>query len=66
MPGRIASVVVAPGDAVIAGQTLVVLEAMKMEHALTAPYAGTVAEVSAARGDQVSEGAILVRLDAAS
>ncbi|MDQ2859635.1 MAG: biotin/lipoyl-binding protein [Pseudomonadota bacterium] len=66
MPGRVAQVAVAPGDTVGAGQTLVVLEAMKMEHALTAPYAGTVAEVATARGDQVSEGAILVRLDAAS
>jgi len=66
MPGRIASVAVALGETVSAGQTLVVLEAMKMEHALVAPYAGTVAEVAAARGDQVSEGALLVRLDAAS
>jgi acetyl/propionyl-CoA carboxylase alpha subunit len=63
MPGRIASVAVAPDEAVVAGQTLVVLEAMKMEHALTAPFAGVVAEVTAGEGDQVSEGATLVRLD---
>ena len=66
MPGRIASVAVAAGDAVTAGQTLVVLEAMKMEHALVAPFAGGVAEVTAAEGDQVAEGLTLVRLDAAS
>jgi 3-methylcrotonyl-CoA carboxylase alpha subunit len=66
MPGRIASVAAAPGDVVSAGQTLVVLEAMKMEHALISPFAGVVAEVAAAEGDQVSEGATLVRLDAAS
>jgi 3-methylcrotonyl-CoA carboxylase alpha subunit len=66
MPGRIASVAVAPGDTVGAGQTLVVLEAMKMEHALVAPFAGAVAEVGAAEGDQVSEGVALVKLEAAS
>ncbi|MEO8927509.1 MAG: biotin/lipoyl-containing protein, partial [Caulobacteraceae bacterium] len=65
MPGRIASVAVAAGDAVTAGQTLVVLEAMKMEHALTAPFDGVVAQVTAAEGEQVSEGVTLVRLDAA-
>jgi 3-methylcrotonyl-CoA carboxylase alpha subunit len=39
---------------------------MKMEHALVAPFAGAVAEVGAAEGDQVSEGVALVKLEAAS
>ena len=63
MPGRIASVAVAAGDAVTRGQTLVTLEAMKMEHALTAHFDAKVAEVRCAVGDQVSEGVLLVRLE---
>jgi acetyl/propionyl-CoA carboxylase alpha subunit len=62
MPGRIVSVSVAAGDSVAAGQILVVLEAMKMEHALTAPAAGIVAEVRVAVGDQVAEGVVAARL----
>jgi acetyl/propionyl-CoA carboxylase alpha subunit len=64
MPGRIAHVAVAAGQAVTRGQPLVTLEAMKMEHALAAPFDGVVEEVRAAVGDQVSEGALLVRLAA--
>jgi len=56
MPGRITRLAVAAGDAVKAGQTLVVLEAMKMEHALTAPADGEVSVVNVAEGDQVAEG----------
>lgn len=63
MPGRIVSVNVAPGDRVIAGQTLVVLEAMKMEHAIKAPGDGAVAELFHKAGDQVAEGVELLRLD---
>ncbi|HEY0917715.1 acetyl/propionyl/methylcrotonyl-CoA carboxylase subunit alpha [Devosia sp.] len=63
MSGRIIAVPVAPGDRVAAGQVVAVVEAMKMELALTAPFAGTVAEVGAAVADQVEEGALLVRLD---
>jgi acetyl/propionyl-CoA carboxylase alpha subunit len=62
MPGRIVSVAVKAGETVAAGQTLVVLEAMKMEHALTAPAAGRVAEVRVSLGDQVAEGTLAVRL----
>ncbi|MBO6782859.1 MAG: 3-methylcrotonyl-CoA carboxylase, partial [Alphaproteobacteria bacterium] len=64
MPGRIVRVAVAPGDAVVRGQTLVVLEAMKMEHVITAPGDGTVAEVFHKDGDQVGEGVELLRLEA--
>jgi 3-methylcrotonyl-CoA carboxylase alpha subunit len=62
MPGRIAQLSATPGAAVARGQTLVTLEAMKMEHGLVAPFDGTIAEVRCAVGDQVSEGALLVRL----
>jgi 3-methylcrotonyl-CoA carboxylase alpha subunit len=62
MPGRIIAVEVAERDAVTAGQRLVTLEAMKMEHSLTAPFDGIVAELPATSGDQVSEGALLVRI----
>ena len=62
MPGRIASVSVQAGDLVARGQALVALEAMKMEHSLTAPFDATVAELRCAVGDQTTEGALLVRL----
>jgi acetyl/propionyl-CoA carboxylase alpha subunit len=65
MPGRIVLVPVAAGGKVAKGQTLVTLEAMKMEHAQTAPFDATVAEVLCAVGDHVSEGALLIRLEAA-
>jgi propionyl-CoA carboxylase alpha chain len=52
------------GDAVVAGQLLVVLEAMKMEHAVHAAAAGTVASVTVAEGDQVETGRVLVVIEA--
>ncbi|VVT13708.1 Biotin carboxylase / Biotin carboxyl carrier protein [Sphingomonas sp. EC-HK361] len=66
MPGRIIAVAVAGGDAVAKGQNLVTLEAMKMEHSLTAPFDGTVAELNATEGGQVTEGALLVRIEKAA
>jgi 3-methylcrotonyl-CoA carboxylase alpha subunit len=63
MPGRIVSVAAAQGDTVVAGQRLVVLEAMKMEQALVAPFAGRVAELRAIEGGQVTEGSLLVRVE---
>ena len=66
MPGRITQVAVEPGAQVARGQPLATLEAMKMEHTLTAPFDGVVSEVRAAVGDQVTEGALLVRLAPAS
>ncbi|MBS0412524.1 MAG: methylcrotonoyl-CoA carboxylase [Proteobacteria bacterium] len=65
MPGKIVALAAQAGAVVAKGAPLVTLEAMKMEHALTAPFAGTVAEVQVAMGDQVSEGAVLVRLEPA-
>ncbi|MFZ5795900.1 MAG: acetyl/propionyl/methylcrotonyl-CoA carboxylase subunit alpha [Sphingomonas sp.] len=63
MPGRIIAVDVAAGDSVTKGQKLVTLEAMKMEHSLTAPFDGTIGELNAEIGGQVQEGVVLVRLD---
>jgi 3-methylcrotonyl-CoA carboxylase alpha subunit len=62
MPGRIVSVAVRLGQAVTKGQTLLALEAMKMEHALTAPFDGTVAELTVSVGDQVAENVTLIRI----
>ena len=62
LPGTVVAVPVAVGDSVAAGATLMVLEAMKMEHAVLAPRAGTVARLFFARGDRVTEGATLVEL----
>ncbi len=65
MPGRVLQVAVRPGQTVGAGERLLVLEAMKMEHRMTAPAAATVRAVLVAEGDQVAEGAALVELDLA-
>ncbi|SEW01646.1 3-methylcrotonoyl-CoA carboxylase, alpha subunit [Cognatiyoonia koreensis] len=63
MPGLVQSVAVAPGASVSAGDRMIVLEAMKMEHVLRAPRDGIVAEVRVRAGDQVTAGAILVSLE---
>lgn len=60
MPGRVVKVLVAPGDAVLARQGLVVVEAMKMENELRAPRAGTVAEVRVREGAPVEANVVLV------
>jgi len=62
MPGRMVAVMVETGQVVRRGQALVTLEAMKMEHVLTAPFDGTVEHLAVALGDQVSEGVVLVQL----
>ena len=64
LPGTIAAVLVGEGDAVEAGQTLAVLEAMKMEHLLPAPSPGRVAAVHCAIGATVEEGDLLIELAA--
>ena len=64
MPGRIVAAPVTSGDKVAKGQTVVVLEAMKMEHALTAPFDGVV-EINVAVGDQTPDGAVLATVTAA-
>ena len=62
MPGTVLRVDVAPGDTVRARQTLLVLEAMKMETPVSSPFAGTVTAVHVAAGDRVAGGALLVEL----
>jgi biotin carboxyl carrier protein len=62
MPGTVLRVLVAPGDEVAAGQTLVLLEAMKMELAVAAPGDGTVAAVHVEPGQLVQAGAALAEL----
>jgi 3-methylcrotonyl-CoA carboxylase alpha subunit len=64
MPGKVVSFAVKAGDAVKAGQALAVMEAMKMEHTIAAPKDGIVAEILYASGDQVTEGAELLKLAA--
>ena len=65
MPGKVIAVDVAKGEAVTKGQRLLVLEAMKMEHALTAPFDGTVAELKASEGQQVQVEALLAKVEKA-
>lgn len=63
MPGTIVTVEVAVGDAVIEGQTVVVLEAMKMEHRITADLPGVVAEVFVSPGQAVDAHTVVVRIE---
>lgn len=65
MPGKVVSFAVKAGDTVTKGQVLAVMEAMKMEHTIAAPADGVVAELLYAPGDQVAEGAELLKLSAA-
>ncbi|MGB5221469.1 MAG: biotin/lipoyl-containing protein, partial [Polyangiales bacterium] len=59
MPGKVIELRVAEGDTVQAGQVLLIMEAMKMEHTVTAPHDGSVTTVSVAAGDQVDADALL-------
>ena len=60
MHGKVTAIFVAPGQAVAKGDKLMVVEAMKMEHALTAAFEGTIGAIHAALGDQVGQGAALL------
>jgi len=62
MPGKLLSFAVRAGESVRKGQALAVIEAMKMEHSIASPSDGTVSELLYAPGDQVAEGAELLRL----
>ena len=64
MPGKVVSFSVQAGDKVAKGQALAVMEAMKMEHTIAAPADGVVSELLYAPGDQVAEGAELLKLTA--
>jgi biotin carboxyl carrier protein len=65
MHGKVIEVLVAAGDEVRQGQKVAVIEAMKMEHALTASIDGTVTEVRARAGDQIADGAVVLTIEAA-
>jgi biotin carboxyl carrier protein len=64
MPGKIVATPAKPGDTVTKGQPVVVLEAMKMEHALVAPFDGVVGEIGVAVGDQVAADTVLAVVEA--
>ena len=64
MNGRVVAVLVKPGDKVAAGQPVMTLEAMKMEHVHIAGVAGTVAAIDVAEGEQVTTGKIVVEIEA--
>jgi 3-methylcrotonyl-CoA carboxylase alpha subunit len=66
MPGAVTAVLVEEGQTVERNQSLMVIEAMKMEHTLRAPTAGRVTKLRVARGDQVTEGSELAILEAES
>jgi propionyl-CoA carboxylase alpha chain len=63
MPGNVIRLGAAVGDTVTAGQPLIWLEAMKMEHTITAPADGVLAELNVDTGQQVEVGAVLARVD---
>ncbi len=65
LPGVVAAVAVQEGQAVTAGEVLMVIEAMKMEHTIAAPYDGVVRAIHFARGDRVPEGSALLELSRA-
>ncbi|WP_305855084.1 acetyl/propionyl/methylcrotonyl-CoA carboxylase subunit alpha [Bradyrhizobium sediminis] len=66
MNGRVVAVLVKPGDKVAAGQPVMTLEAMKMEHVHTAGIAGTISAIDVAEGEQVTTGKIVVEIEAAA
>jgi len=63
MPGVVFDILKGPGDSVEEGETVLVLEAMKMEMAISAPCAGVVGEILVGKGDQVTAGQVLATLD---
>ena len=64
MSGRVVAVLVKPGEQVTAGQPVMTLEAMKMEHVHTAGVAGTVSSIDVSEGEQVTTGRIVVEIAA--
>jgi 3-methylcrotonyl-CoA carboxylase alpha subunit len=65
LPGVVSAINVQEGQAVAAGEVLMVIEAMKMEHSITAPYDGVVGAIHFSRGDRVPEGSELLALSRA-
>ena len=65
MPGKIIALLATAGEKVAQGTPLLILEAMKMEHTVTAPTAGIVRDFHFAVGDPVAEGVVLMAFEAA-
>ena len=65
MHGKVLAILVAPGERVTRGQRVAIIEAMKMEHTLTAPLDGTVAEIATTKDAQVAEGAKVMVIEPA-
>jgi propionyl-CoA carboxylase alpha chain len=63
MPGTVVRVEAAVGDELRAGQPIVSIEAMKMEHVITAPAAGRLAELRVAAGDRIDAGTVVAIVD---
>ena len=66
MPGKVVSFSVKAGDKVVKGQALAVMDAMKMEHTISSPIDGVVQELLYLPGDQVADGAELLKLEVQS
>ncbi len=62
-PGKVVAVLVAPGDEVIEGDALIVIESMKMEQTIRAPFSGVIATIRHVVGDQVDAGTVLVEIE---
>lgn len=65
MPGRVIALLVAVGDTVVAGQPLLTMEAMKMEHQIVSPHPGIIGEVYIQPGQQLDSGQPLLTVDPA-
>jgi 3-methylcrotonyl-CoA carboxylase alpha subunit len=63
MHGKVLALLVEAGQSVVRGQRLAIIEAMKMEHTVTAPCDGIVSEISASAGGQVAEGARIMLIE---
>jgi geranyl-CoA carboxylase alpha subunit len=66
MNGRVVAMLVKPGERVEAGQPVMILEAMKMEHVHVAPTSGTISAIGVAEGEQVTTGQVVVAIEARS
>jgi geranyl-CoA carboxylase alpha subunit len=65
MNGRVVAILVKQGERVVAGQPVMTLEAMKMEHVHTAPISGTISAIDVVAGEQLTTGHIVVEIEAA-
>jgi geranyl-CoA carboxylase alpha subunit len=66
MTGRVVAILVKPGEIVIAGQPVMTLEAMKMEHVHAAPIAGVISAIDVSEGEQVTTGKVVIEIEVAA